>query len=484
MEKVWNFSKYNHNIAMIDENGCALSFLELEKLSGKFFGYAGQRRCLAFILCSNTIGSIVSYISCVNNGIVPLLLNSEIDIEFFNKIYALYKPRLLIMPKYYIPKINQLGYGRESTASFQIKDYFVFINNKNPEIQMNEDLALLLSTSGSTGSPKFVRQSYKNIISNANAIKEYLRLNETERPITTLPMNYTYGLSVINSHLMAGAMILVTGKSLMQKEFWTFFKENGATSFSGVPYTYEMLDKLRFTRMRLPSLRTMTQAGGKLSLELHKKFAEYANESGKKFVVMYGQCEATARMGYLPAEKSIEKIGSMGIAIPGGRFSLVDDSGIEINGCDIIGELVYEGDNVTLGYAESKDDLKLNDMNNGKLFTGDMAKRDADGYYYIVGRKKRFLKIYGNKVNLDELERMIKAQFKINDLVCGGEDDRLLFFATDKDRIEDIRSFAAEKTHINPAAFFGVYLDSIPRNDAGKILYRELEKYYYGKQKS
>lgn len=481
MEKIWDFSKYSNNIAMIDGNSCALSFFELEKLSGKFFDYVGQRRCLAFILCSNTIGSIISYISCVNNGIVPLLLNSEIDIGFLKKIYALYKPRLLITPQYYIPKINQLGYCVESTVSFQIKDYIVLINNKNPELQMNEELALLLSTSGSTGSPKFVRQSYKNIISNANAIMEYLHLDETERAITTLPMNYTYGLSIINSHLMAGAMVLVTDKSLMQKEFWTFFKENEATSFGGVPYTYEILDKLGLTRMQLPSLRTMTQAGGKLPLELHKKFAEYANRSGKKFVVMYGQCEATARMGYLPAEKSMEKIGSMGIAIPGGRFSLVDDSGTEINGYDIIGELVYEGDNVTLGYAESKEDLCLNDKNNGKLFTGDMAKRDADGYYYIVGRKKRFLKIYGNKVNLDELERMIKAKFKINDLVCGGKDDRLLFFVTDNDRIDDIRSFAAEKTHINPTAFSGVYLDSIPRNDAGKVLYTELEKYNYGK---
>ena len=145
----------------------------------------------------------------------------------------------------------------------------------------------------------------------------YLKIDETERPITTLPMNYTYGLSIINSHFLVGATILVTEKSLMQKEFWNFFKGQRATSFGGVPYTYEILDKLRFTNMDLPSLRTMTQAGGKLTVELHAKFAGYAAENKKQFVVMYGQCEATARMGYLPAEMAVSKCGSMGIAIPG-----------------------------------------------------------------------------------------------------------------------------------------------------------------------
>ena len=236
------------------------------------------------------------------------------------------------------------------------------------------ELGLLLTTSGSTGSPKFVRQSYTNILDNARSIVTYLELDETERPITTLPMNYTYGLSIINSHLLVGASILVTDKTLMEKEFWSFFKESKATSFGGVPYTYEMLDKLRFYRMELPSLRTMTQAGGKILPELHEKFAKYAKEQGKRFVVMYGQCEATARMGYLPYEKAVEKKGSMGIVIPGGKFRLIDVNGKEITDPYITGELVYEGKNVTLGYAECKDDLGKGDERGGILETGDMAQ--------------------------------------------------------------------------------------------------------------
>lgn len=291
-------------------------------------------------------------------------------------------------------------------------------------------------------------------------------------------MNYTYGLSIINSHLLVGATLLVTDKGLMQKEFWSFFKEYEATSFGGVPYTYEMLDRLRFFRMELPSLTYMTQAGGKLTPELHKKFAEYARDAGKKFIVMYGQCEATARMGYLPAEKALEKCGSMGIAIPGGKFSLIDGDGKLITDPNVTGELVYEGANVTLGYAECGEDLIKGDEREGILQTGDMAQFDEDGYYYIVGRKKRFLKIYGNRVNLDEIDRMIKAEFNNIDCASAGKDDHMYLFLTDESLSEKVKKYVVYKTKLNPAAFKTIVVDEIPKNDSGKTLYRELEKYY------
>ena len=294
----------------------------------------------------------------------------------------------------------------------------------------------------------------------------------------TLPMNYTYGLSILNSHLFVGATVLVTDKGLMQKEFWQFFREQGATSFGGVPYTYEMLDRLRFFRMKLPSLRTMTQAGGKLTPELHRKFAEYAEANGKRFVVMYGQCEATARMGYLPADKAVEKCGSMGIAIPGGRFRLADADGNEIIRPYMTGELVYEGANVTLGYAERGEDLAKGDERHGILETGDMAQFDEDGFYYIVGRKKRFLKIYGNRVNLDEIDRLVKGRYGDMDFASAGVDDHMYLFVTNASAAEDVRRYVVEKTGLNPVAFQTIALDTIPRNDSGKTLYKELEKFY------
>ena len=263
----------------------------------------------------------------------------------------------------------------------------------------------------------------------------------------------------------------------MQKEFWNFFKEREATSFGGVPYTYEMLDKLRFYRMKLPSLRTMTQAGGKITPELHEKFAKYAQEQGKHFVVMYGQCEATARMGYLPPEKAVEKKGSMGIVIPGGKFKLVDADGKEITEPFNTGELVYEGKNVTLGYAECGEDLSKGDERNGILETGDIAQFDEDGFYYIVGRKKRFLKIYGNRVNLDEVDRIIKGQFDI-EVASTGLDDHMYIFVTDEKMAGAVKEFVVDKTKLNLAAFKVLVIDEIPKNDSGKTLYKELTKYY------
>ena len=290
-------------------------------------------------------------------------------------------------------------------------------------------------------------------------------------------MNYTYGLSIINTHLYVGATVLLTDRTLMQKEFWKFLKEQNATSFGGVPYTYEMLDKLRFYRMELPSLRTMTQAGGKLTPELHAKFAEYAANSNRSFVVMYGQCEATARMGYLPAHKAVEKKGSMGIAIPGGEFSLIDASGNKIVTPYTPGELVYRGENVTLGYAECSADLAKGDERHGVLETGDMAQFDEDGYYYIVGRKKRFLKIYGNRVNLDETDRLVKGKFNI-DAACAGIDDHMFIFLTDEAMSDAVKDYITATTKLNPAAFRTVIIPEIPRNDSGKTKYSELEKYY------
>jgi acyl-CoA synthetase (AMP-forming)/AMP-acid ligase II len=356
--------------------------------------------------------------------------------------------------------------------------YVLLRTGYGADCELYPDLALLLTTSGSTGSPKFVRQSYANIKANTASIIEYLELDSSERAITTLPMNYTYGLSIINTHLMVGATLLLTDKGLMQKEFWNFFKEEQATSFGGVPYTYEMLDRLRFYRMELPALRCMTQAGGKLTPELHKKFAEYAEENGKKFVVMYGQCEATARMGYLPPDKAVEKCGSMGIVIPGGKFHLIDVEGNDIQEPHVTGELVYEGANVTLGYAEKPEDLAKGDERGGILQTGDMAQVDEDGFYYIVGRKKRFLKIYGNRVNLDEVDRLIKGKFDNLDCASAGVDDHMYIFVTDASKAAAVKEFVVEKTKLNAIAFQTVVIDEIPKNDAGKTLYKELAKYY------
>ena len=468
---MWDLKKFGENDALIDDEGNRLTYQELDNEGGTIADAVGKR-CLVFSLCENSIGSAVGYISFLNNRIVPVMLNANLESELLEKLLSAYCPSYL-----WVPDKLENQFDRFERA-YRALGYVLLRTNYEIEYPLHNELALLLTTSGSTGSPKFVRQSYENIRTNTESIVEYLRIDESERPITTLPMNYTYGLSIIQTHISVGATILLTDKGLMQKEFWKFFKEQKATSFGGVPYTYEMLDQLRFTKMNLPSLHTMTQAGGKITPELHEKFARYAAEQDKKFVVMYGQCEATARMGYLPAKKAVEKKGSMGIAIPGGRFALVDVNGDPVNEPNITGELVYEGANVTLGYAECGQDLQKGDERNGILQTGDMAQFDEDGYYYIVGRKKRFLKIYGNRVNLDEIDRMIKGKFENVEIASAGVDDHMYLFVTDKSVAEEVKKFAVYKTKLNPTAFKTIVINEIPKNDAGKTLYKELAKYY------
>ena len=471
MNDIWSFDKFKGRTALLDEYGNHMSYDALYG-EGRILTDVLGRRCLIFCLCRNEIGSVFGYVSFLNARIVPVLLNAHLERELLDNLLDTYKPKFLWAPE---SQAEEFAGMERVYASY---GYVLLRTGYEKDYPLYPELGLLLTTSGSTGSPKFVRQSYANILANARSIVQYLELDETERPITTLPMNYTYGLSIINSHLLVGATVLVTDKGLMQKEFWQFFKEQQATSFGGVPYTYEMLDRLRFFRMDLPSLRTMTQAGGKLIPELHKKFAEYAQANGKKFVVMYGQCEATARMGYLPADKAVEKCGSMGIAIPGGKFRLVDINGREVSEPRVTGELVYEGPNVTLGYAECGEDLVKGDERHGVLETGDMAQFDEDGCYYIVGRKKRFLKIYGNRVNLDEIDRMVKGHFENTDFASAGVDDHMYLFVTDSGLADEVKAFVVAKTGLNPAAFKTIAVDTIPKNDAGKTLYKELAKYY------
>jgi len=464
---MWCFDRFGDSVAIVDEDGGMVTYAELQSECGKLASFVGGRS-LVFSLCLNEKGSLLGYAAFLNGGIVPLLLDASLDDGLLNVLIESYRPDYLWVPQ------NMAGGFPGCSEVYSAWGYVLLKTQHERVFPLHDDLALLLTTSGSTGSPKLVRQSYANIRANTESIADYLQLDASERPITTMPMSYTYGLSIVNSHLWVGASIILTQKTLMQKEFWQQLREFGATSFGGVPYIYEMLDKLRFFRMDLPSLRTMTQAGGKLSPELHRKFAEYAIEKEKKFIVMYGQTEATARMSWLPPGVSLEKYGSMGVAIPGGEFSLIDDDGNVITAPETVGELVYKGANVTLGYAERGEDLLSGDERGGVLVTGDMAKRDEDGFYFIVGRKKRFLKLFGLRVNLDETEQLLNAAFPGFECACGGVDDKMSVYITDGGAADSVVSFLSNKTGINHLAFNAVFIEKIPRNEAGKILYSEL----------
>lgn len=462
-------NKDKENVALIDSDGNTVTYGGILSIADKI-RESIKERTLVFILSRNCAGAAAGYLGAMINHIVPLMLGAGMDQGLLETLIDIYKPSYVWKP------VEMVG----ESENILLQEYgYALTATSLPSYPMYEELSLLLTTSGSTGSPKLVRHSYENLEAQARNISAFFELDSSERPMVDLPIHYTYGLSVLNSHLYAGAAVLLTSMNVLNPEYWDFLKGERASSFTNVPYSYEILKKLRVFRMDLPYLKTFSQGGGKLDEGLHREFAEYARKTGRRFIVTYGQTEGSARMAWLPPEYALEKCGSIGKAIPGGKLYIVDEDGRVIDRPDTIGEMVYEGPNVTLGYAEKREDLALGDERHGVLYTGDMVKTDSDGFFYIVGRKKRFLKLWGYRVGLDECENLIKAAFDV-ECACVGDDRCMRIYMNSRQDMEDVRRYIADKTGINSSAFQTCYIEALPRNEAGKVLYSALDDFGRG----
>jgi acyl-CoA synthetase (AMP-forming)/AMP-acid ligase II len=331
------------------------------------------------------------------------------------------------------------------------------IHHRNQSHRLHDELALLLSTSGSTGSPKLVRLSHHNLVSNATAIAEYLDIRETDRAATTLPMSYCYGLSVIHSHLLRGAGLILTDRSIVDDEFWELFGRHGGTGFAGVPYTFELLERVGAHALDLPHLRYLTQAGGRMPPERVRRFAELGQHQGWDLFVMYGATEATARMAYLPPQLASVHPTAIGRPIPGGQFSI-----------EATGELVYRGPNVMMGYAHRPEDLALGKTVDA-LHTGDIARRRADGLYEVIGRCSRFVKVYGLRIDLQRVEATLSEHGVT--AFCADLDDRLAVAAAGHDA-DDVKRIAAGAAGIPPTSVHAVTLPELPLLPSGKPDYQ------------
>lgn len=246
---------YKLSVLAVDEDGNSYSYSQALSFA-RNIGQVYRERPLVFCLAENSIGSLMGYLSFMQNRWVALMLDAKLDSGLLQGLVGKYQPNLIWMPDFRVQEFTN--------AKLIYQDYgYSLIELNSDQIHLHTDLGLLLTTSGSTGSPKLVRLSYQNLLANAFSIAEYLDITAEERPITSLPMYYSFGLSVINSHVVKGATLLLSKRGLMEKEFWNMLKEQKGTSMSGVPYTFEMLHRLRFQRMDLPDLRTITQAGGK-----------------------------------------------------------------------------------------------------------------------------------------------------------------------------------------------------------------------------
>lgn len=451
-------------VAAIDASGIILKYGELLSFSEKISSLLPQRSLL-FLLIENNVGGIAWSIGSINSGNVPLILNAHIEEGLYQNLFEIYCPSYVCLPS---SMVSTLQY--ETVCEYY---GYTLLQTGMESCAVHADLSHLLPTSGSTGSPKLVRHKYENIEAAALNISTFFGLTSDDRPLLVLPLYYTMGLSVVFSHLYVGATILITNQSLTDKAFWSFMKEQRATSFTGVPYSFEILNLMRFFRMDLPDLTLLTQGGGKMPRQLNLKFAEYCRDNGKRWIATYGQSEGTARMAYLPSEYAILKCGSIGYAVPNAELSLIGREGDVIEEANTEGEMCYRGRNVTMGYAYSREDLLLGDERNGFMRTGDLAYRDEDGCYYIVGRMGRFLKLFGMRVGLDECEQIIKGKYPV-ECACVGTDEKMTVYLTDGKYATAVKGVLVEKTKLVASAFEVKVIDEIPKNEAGKILYSKL----------
>ena len=414
---------------------------------------------LIFLKANNSIATLVAYLAALANRHPVMLLKPDISQGKLDHLIRVYQPNLLI----------------ENLSITHL--------HARP-IALAEELALLLSTSGSTGSAKQVALSAVNLQANAQSICDYLPIQPSDRSITTLPFFYSYGLSVINSHLRAGACIVFTSHSFVNREFWQLFKQLEINSFAGVPHSYEILLKLRFTRMVLPSLRYFTQAGGRLSPALIGQLAGYASAQHQQFFVMYGQTEATARMAYLPGDRALLKPESIGRAIPDGKLSLRDELGRDIIENNSLGELVYQGLNIMLGYAQNVAELAAFNPAE-KLLTGDIAYQDEEGDFFITGRLKRFIKLLGQRVSLDEVEQLL-AELGLETYCCGDDNGLIVAVSTNSptkaaqqdllfDNNKALNTLLSKQLQLHHSVIQSFVLDELPLTANGKKDYYAIQ---------
>ena len=428
--------------------------------------FENNEKEIVLILCDKNVETIVSYVAAIRHNKVPLLVDKNYKPELLTSFIKNYQPTYIITGTNI--DLELLEYNRCTNKS----DIVMFQRNVTVPSDIFDELALLIPTSGSTGDPKCVRISGKNIDSCTESICEYLNFDQDRVSISLLPIHYSYGLSVLHNTIYKSAKYVISTRTILEKEIWNDIEDHQVTDFSGVPFTMKILKRLKLDYHKIRSLKYVMQAGGYLPESFSNYFYEEFGNHQIKYFTMYGQTEASPRISFLSSEDSERKLGSAGKAISCGRLSIgVDRAKVGI------GELVYEGPNVSLGYAENSADLSKGDEFNGILFTGDIVELDEDGFIKIVGRKKRFIKINGTSVNLDKIEKDLGETFA--GVAVVGKDDKLVLILSEVIDI-DLRKIVTQKYGFNKMNVKVFNVECIPFNSSGKTDYKLLNEQYCG----
>jgi len=423
-----------------------------------------SEKALVFLFCRNELSAVLLYLTAIEQGHAVALLDADLDAGLKAQLLERYRPRFA-----WFPEGSPLPERRAQVSPWRNGHCLRF---EVAGATIHPDLALLSSTSGSTGSPRFVRSSRRAVEANAAAIAQGLGLSPADRAISSLPVFYAYGLSVLNSHLQAGASVVLSNAGAVERRFWDTIRTHQCSSFAGVPYTYQMLSRLGFENFDVPSLRVLTQAGGRLEPQLVRRFHELMSARGGRMFVMYGQTEAVARVAILPSERLPEKLGSVGLALPGGELC-IDVEAAPPGSPPGVGEVVYRGPNVMMGYADGAADLARGDELGGELRTGDLGYLDADGMLFITGRIKRMGKLFGLRINLDDVENLVRERGPA--AVIEGKERLLVFCAFgDASLLDGLQRELAARLRVHRSGFEFRRVSELPTLASGKVDYQRL----------
>ena len=460
-----HLEKHGETIALISEQNESYSYGQLAELSTDCVRKL-KSGTVCLLICDLSPETIIFYIGLVRKRITAVMIPESTSEDKLKELIASYSPNYIISNF----KLNSID--QKFSVLDTYKNFPIYENPLEKSDLSLQKIAICLSTSGSTGSPKFVKLSRTNLDSNTKSIITALNITKEQITITTMPIHYSYGLSVLNTSLEVGAQLVVTSKQVTSKDFWQLVIDHKVNTLSGVPYIYEQLMRMSTEFLSRTEIKKFTQAGGKLNKLVHEHFIRICSDLEISFYRMYGQTEATARISVLPSDEFAKYEDSIGFAIPGGKLTLIDDVGENIVMPGRIGEICYEGPNVFLGYATNRAQLVTNGTFAPRLKTGDVGYFDTEGRFYVSGRLKRIAKLLGNRINLAEVEDyLLKSGFEA---VCVEHDAKLnVVYPADQKSVEP-KDLLLGYLKINPQLVSFKMISSIPRLTSGKVDYSSI----------
>lgn len=461
-----NYQKREKQI-FLESDEKKLSYYDL-KLNIVKLNELSKRKKLILLVSDNSFESIEIYFSLIQSKHIIMLLDYKVSYKELKNLIKNFKPNYIFFPS---SIKNNLFDNKNRIYKFKKNYYFKKIYITNTE-NFTKNLKLLLSTSGSTSTRKFVKLTKKNITSNTLSIIDYLKISSKDNCIVNMPIAYSYMMSVLNSHFLMNAKIYHTNRSIMEKEFWKFFNEKKITSFNGVPTIYKFLLKLNIKRVFKHNLRYITLAGGKLDVISLKKIINFTSKRDIKFFNMYGQTEASPRISYLEPKFILNKIGSVGKSIKNSKIWITNKNDIKIKTPYTEGEINFSGPGVFHGYCENYEELKDSKIYSNKMKTGDLGYFDNDGFFFITGRNNRISKVQGVRINLDELQLIMNQ--RSYEIACKESKEIIKIFYTKNYNIVNLLKVISKVTGLNINSFITKKIKKFPHNSSDKIDYNKL----------